>query len=158
MKEASTTHRAASESRLLEPPPPQLVLDGISSSVRRARAYAHQFMNHHRPDAEPGHVDDVLLVVSELVTNAVRYGTEPGDFVLLTLDADATRTRVEVHDTVRRRPRRRSGNVSRECERGRGLLIVQALATWGLGERPMGKFVWAEVKAARPGGGTSSGR
>ncbi len=102
-------------------------------------------MAHHRPDAAPSHVCDVLLVVSELVTNAVRYGTEPGDFVVVALDTDTDRTRVEVHDTRRRRPRRKPESVSRE--RGRGLFIVEALATWGLGERPMGKFVWAEVEA-----------
>ncbi|MFC5916285.1 ATP-binding protein [Streptomyces pulveraceus] len=152
----TTEQHTAADCRLPVPPPPQLVLDGVSGSVRAGRAYAHQFMSYHRPDAGPDHIDDVLLVVSELVTNAVRYGTEPGDFVLLTLDADADRTRIEVHDTARRRPRRKPESASRE--RGRGLLIVEALATWGLGERPMGKFVWAEVKAASAGSGAFPGR
>ncbi|MEV3874813.1 ATP-binding protein [Streptomyces sp. NPDC049906] len=43
-------------------------------------------------------MDAVVLVVSELVTNAVRYGCGPGEVVRLTVDAGAARTRVDVHD------------------------------------------------------------
>lgn len=126
-------------------PPPQLTLEGVDESVKAAREYARKFVRYHLPDAGPDHTDDVVLVVSELVTNGIRYGAEPGDFVLVVLDADDRRTRVEVHDAARRRPRRRPESVERG--RGRGLFIVEALAIWGTGERPMGKYVWAEVRA-----------
>ncbi|MEE4492257.1 ATP-binding protein [Streptomyces sp. BE230] len=126
-------------------PPPRLMLESANESAREARDHAREFVRYHLPEVGPDHTDDVVLVVSELVTNGIRYGAEPGDFVLLVLDADDRRTRVEVHDAARRRPRRRTESVERE--RGRGLLIVDALATWGIGERPMGKYVWAEVSA-----------
>jgi anti-sigma regulatory factor (Ser/Thr protein kinase) len=145
MRDMATEQHATPGSWLPASSSPQLVLEGVSESVQAAREYARRFVGYHRPDAGPAHVDDVLLVISELVTNAVRYGVEPGDSVLVTLDTDDERTRVEVHDTARRHPRQRPESASRE--RGRGLLIVDALATWGIGERPMGKFVWAEVKA-----------
>ncbi|MFE6666671.1 ATP-binding protein [Streptomyces sp. NPDC057697] len=125
-------------------PPPRLMLEGVDESVKAARDHAREFVRYHLPDIGPCHTDDVVLVVSELVTNGIRYGTEPGDFVLLALDADERRTRVEVHDAARRRPRRRPESAERE--RGRGLFIVDALATWGIAERPMGKYVWAEVR------------
>jgi anti-sigma regulatory factor (Ser/Thr protein kinase) len=92
-------------------------------------------------------VDTVVLATSELVTNAVRYGTEPGDSFRVMLDADGTRTRVEVHDPVRRHPHRRAESTERT--RGRGLLILDALCpgAWGVEDAPMGKAVWAEVPA-----------
>ncbi|MFE7114433.1 ATP-binding protein [Streptomyces sp. NPDC057654] len=120
------------------------MLAGTPESVHAARAYTREFVGFHVPEAAREHLDDVLLVVSELVTNAVRYGTEPGDSLLLVLDAEPGRVRVEVHDTRRRPPRRRSASAERQ--RGHGLFIVDALAEWGVGERPMGKVVWAVVR------------
>jgi anti-sigma regulatory factor (Ser/Thr protein kinase) len=46
-----------------------------------------------------GRQSDVRLLVSELVTNAVRHGElAPGDVIRLVVDADADVLRVEVHD------------------------------------------------------------
>ncbi|MEF3114474.1 ATP-binding protein [Streptomyces chrestomyceticus] len=125
-------------------PPPQLILASTKEAPAAARAYAREFVEQAVADPDPEHTFTVTLVVSELVTNAIRYGTEPGDSLLVALDADDNRTRIEVHDTVRREPRLKPE--SDERGRGRGLFIVEALATWGTGERPMGKYVWAEVK------------
>jgi anti-sigma regulatory factor (Ser/Thr protein kinase) len=74
----------------------------------------------------PALVDRVVLVVSELVTNSVRYGRPP-----LRLDLHRLRTcvRVDVHDTVPAEPvvhGRTEVDVERES--GRGLLIVSAVA------------------------------
>ncbi|MFE3742769.1 ATP-binding protein [Streptomyces sp. NPDC059134] len=125
-------------------PPPQLLLVGAPESVRAARAYVREFVAFHVPDTGERQADDLQLVVSELVTNAVRYGTEPGDSVLVVLAVTGTRVRVEVRDPVRRRPRFRVA--SQERDRGRGLIIVEALAEcWGVADRPFGKAVWAEV-------------
>ncbi|MFJ2215097.1 ATP-binding protein [Streptomyces sp. NPDC101062] len=125
-------------------PPPQLLLVGAPESVRAARAYVREFVAFHVPDTGERHVDDLQLVVSELVTNAVRYGTEPGDSVLVVLVVTDACVRVEVRDPVRRRPRFRAA--SQERDRGRGLIIVEALAEcWGVADRPFGKAVWAEV-------------
>jgi two-component sensor histidine kinase len=83
--------------------------------------------------------------VAELATNAVRYGTEPGDSFAVVVLLTHERVRVEVHDPVRRHPRVR--NSSDERSRGRGLHIVDALAArWDVCEREFGKAVWAEVE------------
>ncbi|MER5783176.1 ATP-binding protein [Streptomyces mobaraensis] len=125
-------------------PPTQLILASTIEAPAAARAYTREVIEYAVADPDPEYLFTVSLVVSELVTNAVRYGTEPGDSMLVVLDADDRRTRVEVHDTVRREPRLKPE--SDERGRGRGLYIVDALATWGTGERPMGKYVWAEVR------------
>ncbi|MEV8390627.1 MULTISPECIES: ATP-binding protein [unclassified Streptomyces] len=125
-------------------PPPQLMLVGAPESVRVARAYAREFIAYHLPDLAPDHADNVELVVSELVTNAVRYGTEPGDCLLVELFGVAARVRIEVRDPVRRRPSFKPA--SHERDRGRGLFIVEALAEcWGVVDQPFGKTVWAVV-------------
>jgi anti-sigma regulatory factor (Ser/Thr protein kinase) len=124
--------------------PPRLLLDSHPEAVRHAREYAREFVSSLVPDIPDGPLDDVVTLVSELTTNAIRYGTEPGDSVLVVLDAVPGRVRVEVHDPTRRRPHQRPE--SDERGRGRGLFIVEALATqWGVDERPFGKAVWAVV-------------
>jgi two-component sensor histidine kinase len=88
-------------------------------------------------------VDAVVLVVSELVTNPYRYGTEPGDSLRLVLAVEADRTVIECHDPVRR-PRPRPDSPHRS--RGRGLELLDALCLrWGVRDRPLGKAVWAVV-------------
>ncbi|MFJ1643944.1 ATP-binding protein [Streptomyces sp. NPDC088258] len=83
-------------------------------------------------------------MVFELVTQAIRDGSEPGDSVLVVLAVLPALVRVEVHDPVRRRPRF-CATVSGQCVRGRGLFIVAAPAErWGVEDRPFGKRIWAE--------------
>ncbi|WKU45957.1 ATP-binding protein [Streptomyces sp. VNUA116] len=126
-------------------PPPQLILESSREAPAAARDFARQYVEYALDDPDPDHLYDVALVVSELVTNSVRYGTEHPGSMLVVLDADDARTRIEVHDTVRRRPQIKPEDTG--SRRGRGLHIVDALATWGTGTRPggQGKFVWAEV-------------
>ncbi|RZE94175.1 transcriptional regulator [Streptomyces sp. SCA2-2] len=128
-------------------PPASLVLISEPQSACAARLFVHQYLAYHLPGASDEHAQTVALVACELVTNAIRYGTEPGDSLRIVLDADGERTRVEVHDPVRRHPRRRP--VSDERERGRGLLLLDALCpqSWGVSDVPFGKAVWAEVSA-----------
>ncbi|MCK8677182.1 ATP-binding protein [Streptomyces lichenis] len=128
-------------------PPPILVLPGDPESAQAARQFAREYVGYHLPGVSTDHIDTVVLVACELVTNAIRYGTEPGDSVRLVLDTDERRTRVEVHDPVRRHPRRRPA--SDERGRGRGLVILDALCpeAWGVADIPFGKAVWAEVSA-----------
>ncbi|MGW0933261.1 ATP-binding protein [Streptomyces sp. NPDC002644] len=126
------------------------MLPSDPQSPRRARLFAEDYLRATVPTASDDYVDAVRLVVSELVTNACRYGTEPGDSVrLVVTTADADRTRIEVHDTVRRRPVRRPE--SPERGRGRGLEILDVLcpSLWGVSDRPMGKIVWAVVRCER---------
>ena len=74
----------------------------------------------------PALVDRVVLVVSELVTNSVRYGRPP-----LRLDLRRLRScvRVDVHDTVPEAPVLHGRQpVDADRESGRGLIIVSAVA------------------------------
>lgn len=106
-----------------------------------ARIFARESLPGHVP---PDVAADFVLIVSELVTNSVRYGSEPGDSVRVVLCSSAGQLRVEVHDTCRRPPRFKPE--SEERQRGRGLFIVDAISAWGVFDREFGKVVWAEVK------------
>lgn len=85
--------------------------------------------------------DDLLLIVSELVTNAVRYGQPP---VRVELCADARTVTVVVIDGASRRPERRSAPP--DAESGRGLLLIDVLSDeHGVRPDPPGKAVWARL-------------
>ncbi|WP_406173106.1 SpoIIE family protein phosphatase [Streptomyces sp. NBC_00996] len=106
-------------------------------SVGRAREYARTQMVSW--GLEPL-VDTAELLVSELVTNALRYGE--GEIRLrLLLD----RTLVcEVWDAGLVQPRRRRARDTDEG--GRGLQLVGLLsAAWGSRRTPRGKTVWFEL-------------
>ncbi|MGW2726812.1 SpoIIE family protein phosphatase [Streptomyces sp. NPDC001494] len=114
-------------------------------SVGRAREYARTQLVGW--GLEPL-VDTTELLVSELVTNALRYGE--GEIRLrLLLD----RTLVcEVWDSGLVQPRRRRARDTDEG--GRGLQLVGLLsAAWGSRRTPRGKTVWFELPL--PGGETS---
>ncbi|MEU7160207.1 ATP-binding protein [Streptomyces chrestomyceticus] len=126
------------------PPASHPTFPGTSRAAAHARTYARQIVERSVPGIAEGPVRDVELVVSELVTNAIRYGTEPGDRITVAVIASLSGVRIEVHDPVRRRPRHKPHKPARQ--RGRGLLVVGALAnSWGVADRPLGKIVWAEL-------------
>ena len=85
-----------------------------------------------------GLADVVELLVSELVTNALRYGIAPFG---LRMTRDAANIMVEVSDGNPTVPRLR--NVQVGDEGGRGLHLVDELSTdWGVRTHPQGKTVW----------------
>lgn len=91
-------------------------------------------------------VDATELIVSELVTNAVRYGTPP---LRLRLLLDTTLT-CEVHDGSTASPHLRHAHTVDEG--GRGLFIVSRLAAhWGARHGPDGKVLWTEQKLSGSG-------
>uniref|UniRef100_UPI0027D9B985 ATP-binding protein n=1 Tax=Streptomyces otsuchiensis TaxID=2681388 RepID=UPI0027D9B985 len=102
--------------------------------------------------------DTVVLVVGELAANAALHGCVPGRDFRLSLAHDDSRgvVRVEVSDTHRAMPARTVP--SPDDSSGRGLLLVEALATaWGVRDRiGPGKTVWAEC-AADPGDAAAAG-
>lgn len=125
-------------------PPAQAVFPTGPGVPRQARAYVREVLGKDDRPLTPERLDDVLLVVSELVTNAVRYGTEPGDSLAVVVLTTAERVRIEVRDPVRKHPQMRIE--SGERARGRGLHIVDLLAErWDVDDKPMGKAVWAEM-------------
>jgi anti-sigma regulatory factor (Ser/Thr protein kinase) len=85
------------------------------------------------------------LIVSELVTNAIRYGKGP---VRLRLIRQDTLT-CEVSDGSNTAPHLRRARMFDEG--GRGLLIVAQLAErWGTRQRLDGKTIWAELRLQEP--------
>ncbi|TJZ59384.1 PAS sensor protein [Streptomyces piniterrae] len=87
-------------------------------------------------------VDVALLVVSELVTNAIVH--TQGE-VRLDLTLTAEHLRIAVNDTSPRTPVK-PASVDWESTGGRGLLLVEAMsASWGSLPLSGGKQVWSEV-------------
>ncbi|MGV4980584.1 SpoIIE family protein phosphatase [Streptomyces sp. NRAIS3] len=81
------------------------------------------------------------LVVSELVTNAIRYGSRP---IRLRLIHDAATLTCEVSDTSHTAPHLRRAKTFDEG--GRGLLLVAQLTQrWGSRHTPEGKTIWSEL-------------
>ncbi|WSV66004.1 SpoIIE family protein phosphatase [Streptomyces sp. NBC_01013] len=88
-------------------------------------------------------IEATELIVSELITNAVRYGTPPLHLRLL-LDRTLT---CEVHDTSPVAPHLRHARTVDEG--GRGLFIVSQLAThWGTRYSTAGKALWTEQEVS----------
>lgn len=88
-------------------------------------------------------VDDVVLVVSELVANAVTHARTACE---LRISLDPLTLRVEVVDAGRGMPDPLPPSVTRNS--GRGLHLVDAVtAAWGVEpEADGGKIVWAELR------------
>ncbi|MBB4710337.1 ATP-binding SpoIIE family protein phosphatase [Streptomyces luteogriseus] len=85
--------------------------------------------------------DNALLLVSELVTNAVRFAEGP---ITVRLIRAGHGLLCEVGDSGNGRPRLRRGDLLDNG--GRGLSIVHRLTTrWGVRWTDTGKVVWAEV-------------
>ncbi|MEU5918697.1 ATP-binding protein [Streptomyces sp. NPDC047141] len=94
---------------------------------------------------------DVLLLVSEVVTNALTHGGVPYE---LRLDGIESRLWVQVSDTSPVRPRPH-GRHRADRPSGHGLYLLGQLAeAWGCVPRGRGKAVWFEVEV-EPGAGHS---
>ncbi|WP_381794486.1 SpoIIE family protein phosphatase [Streptomyces niveus] len=88
--------------------------------------------------------DSVELLISEVVTNAVRYAERPVTLRLLRTDV----LRCEVGDDSPQLPRQRRARDTDEG--GRGLFLVNRLARrWGATRLSTGKVVWFEI-STRP--------
>ncbi len=86
-----------------------------------------------------GAVEDVAMTTHELLANALVHGTPPIDLRLVHTGSELI---VEVHDGSTSRPRPRSAAMDEE--HGRGLQVVEALATrWGTVVGQGRKTVWA---------------
>ncbi|MDV5149989.1 ATP-binding protein [Streptomyces sp. SBC-4] len=106
-------------------------------------------------------VEDVLLLVSEMVTNACLHAGGPEELVLR---HGRGRLRVEVADASAEHPRVLVGRAP-GLPGGHGLMVLERLAgAWGSEEKgpgAVGKVVWAEVGHPsrppwrRPGAGLS---
>jgi anti-sigma regulatory factor (Ser/Thr protein kinase) len=111
-----------------------LTFDRTSDAPREARREVREL-------APPGRVDDAMLLVSELVTNAVKYG--PEEQIRLIVSDNGERTRFTVHDLgLGPLPEMRAEDDGEPG--GHGLRLVDALAdSWGV-ERGSTR-VWFEL-------------
>lgn len=114
---------------------------GDALSVRSARAVVQDLL-----DDETGEVRDVaVLLTGELVTNALVHG---GGRFWLAIEIGRDAVRVAVSDRNREVPR--VLHPSSDREHGRGMAIIDALASaWGTDRRPGRKSVWFELTLDR---------
>jgi len=95
----------------------------------------------------PQLVEDAEIVVTELVTNAMRHAGG-GDVELIVILRDRF-LHLSVSDDSSEPPRMRLPDPD-TCEGGRGLLLVDSVASaWGCTPRSDGKFVWATLRVRR---------
>ncbi|MFI9296620.1 ATP-binding SpoIIE family protein phosphatase [Streptomyces gardneri] len=117
-----------------------LELVGDVEAAPRARAFAGDKLTSWRLPAET--CDLGILAVSELVTNALQYGTPP---MWLRLRRTDRRLIIEVTDGDDHLPRQRQAEPANEA--GRGFSFIAAIASsWGSRRNPGGgKAVWCEL-------------
>lgn len=118
-------------------------LPNQATSVRTARAFAVGVLHawgHHGES-----VDEVSLLVSEIVGNAVRH-VGRGEVVVTVADQESSII-VTVHDQSPVLPARSTPALVKDIpEQGRGLWIMQSLAErWGAHPDASGKLVWFQV-------------
>ena len=110
------------------------------STPAAARAVVRDALERGSADVR---MDDVALVVSELVTNAVLHGD--GD-ITLDVVVEPAAVHISVEDAG-------SGvaeavDATGDAESGRGLMLVSKIAAhWGVRPARGGKVVWADVLA-----------
>lgn len=126
-------------------PAPELVVLGETRAIPVARQWAEGRLAACGFD---GMLGDALLVVSELVTNAVVHG---GGMVTVRLRPTASGVRIEVADSGAGEPEVREAPPEGELRAGGyGLLIVDALSDrWGVEREGTAKTVWAHVPRHR---------
>lgn len=113
-------------------------LPPLTVSARDARRFVAEAL--HQSGRET-HTDVAVLLVSELVTNAVLHARSE---VVVALSVRAEAVRIEVWDTSRAMPVTR--HYAADASTGRGLLLVEELAdAWGTDAGPEGKTVWFEL-------------
>lgn len=118
-----------------------LELGALDSAVPCARLHARQVV---REWGLPGLADTTELLVSELMTNAIRASGPWSPAVTLWLFSDGRCVVIHVWDGSSAMPVRQDADA--EPESGRGLLLVETLSRdWGSYARGDGKVVWASI-------------
>ncbi|WP_194815908.1 ATP-binding protein [Nocardia sp. XZ_19_385] len=91
-------------------------------------------------------VEDAVLVVDEMVANALEHGSSPWR-CRFAVRTEPARFRVEVDDSGTGEPHLRTPDLNG----GRGVLVINRLASsWGVVHYGRFKTVWAELPLDRP--------
>jgi anti-sigma regulatory factor (Ser/Thr protein kinase) len=118
----------------------ELPLGATAKSVRDARGSMRRLFEGWGLSSL---AETAELCTSELATNAVLHAHSP---VLLIAARTADGVRIEVQDEAPGAVR--AGSLENAGERGRGLALVNALAScWGVDQHDGGKSVWFELHA-----------
>jgi len=129
-----------------------LPLPALPSSAGEARRAVRRAVEHTLADLESLEelVDDLLIAVSELVTNAVLHA---GSEIRLRVKALPSWVRVEVFDGSPHLPR--PIGTEGVAATGRGLrLVAELVDRWGAESEGEGKVVWCEVSREHDHQGT----
>jgi two-component sensor histidine kinase len=119
----------------------------LDASVPRLRHAVRDLLAQRAVTAGEPTASDLLLILSELVTNAVRHAAVVSPRITVEIAANARWVRVAVGDDHPYRPRAQRTDHARTG--GRGLLLIEALTTGagggcGVQHTPAGgKVVWA---------------
>jgi anti-sigma regulatory factor (Ser/Thr protein kinase) len=126
-----------------------LELLGTVRAAGAARLHVHSLLSGTGCSADD--LDLAVLLTSELVTNAVRHGAAP---IVLQFHHWDSGVRIEVHDGGAEFCPAAPPDWDLRAEGGRGLALVETLATtWGSTAHPgetAGKSVWFEIVRSAP--------
>ncbi|WP_327355374.1 ATP-binding protein [Streptomyces sp. NBC_01304] len=129
----------------------QLEVGADPAEVGRARRWARSRLAGSGIEADEPLAETLVLLISELVTNAVVHTGCPAVLRMLLLgngdvaeESSPDTVRVEVADSSARPPRPR--HAEGDETNGRGLELVDGLADrWGWQPEGAGKSIWCEV-------------
>jgi anti-sigma regulatory factor (Ser/Thr protein kinase) len=137
LHEAAAAHAVAQIVAAAEPLS-RLSLAADVASPAHARGFVRRWCrwsDHHALG------DDLALVASELVTNALQHAASPSE---MSLRPTTSGVRIEVSDRSARMLA--SLHPLPHGDHGRGLTLVDRLSCrWGVDPSPCGKVVWAEL-------------
>ncbi|MGW0823056.1 ATP-binding protein [Streptomyces sp. NPDC002845] len=119
-------------------------LPATPASVGVARATVRELLGEWGTGDET--CDNAMLVVSELVTNALTHSAS--DWIICRLRAFGERLHIEVEDQNRGRTHPARRQADPDDQGGRGLLLVSVVSRdWGVADSAdrSGRVVWAEL-------------
>ncbi|MEV0092517.1 ATP-binding protein [Streptomyces sp. NPDC050738] len=134
----------------------QLEVGADPAEVGRARRWARSRLDGSGIKVDDSVAETLILLISELVTNAVVHTGCPAVLRMLfgpseSCAEEAGTVRVEVADISSRPPRPR--HAEGDDTNGRGLELVDGLADrWGWQPEGAGKSIWCEVDRGTPAG------